>query len=924
MPRKDATTWLVGEQEWLRLIAKEVGCGVDALKSSNPGLTAKCAGNFDVLAPGWELKLPAINAKDEGAKVSQSNPYKAAATKSQLVVNLQQADGKPLDGKYILRLAGEKFKPLSGQSSGGKIVIPLAEIKPVPPKEHELKTATLRVGVLFPEAPAPHWEEIALLVGGLDPLTESGQPGRNALQKMLKNLGYYTGKIDGDLGSGSGAALRALQMDQGLEVTGLPDEKTCQKIKTLQGNKMADIVGSLGDAKITALSKQFPAAPAQGAGGSPAPCVPRALTGGDDYKKHYAFKAYKPHQNYLERAVAAKGGARADPSSEMPVVLGDETALRNLPLEGRRLFPTEAFVALSEPGDQSTNPNPIRMAQTRFIFVDSGRWLKNGRDFAVVYGWHAYLCEYLPQKTPSTPPAAKPRLDEWFFDALKGRVRVSKVSSAVWASDKDFDWSKLTVVIPDVHFVTQMIGDHWRPNQKDVNGAYYDLQAEIDLLDLAQALAQLAGSGLHMNVIQIGDTYDLWMGAPSVLGHDQPLFTKNTEHEVALRLEQDISFSEGLFSKDKNYAKDALDILARWYDLLKVGQRDPETAASRETTISALDARTHVIGHWIRAIQGYHATPAEALQDDFSAAVPWVKTVIQRRAGHLPKQITELNKIEAEWKTKKLTDYRASQKLQEGFKNEIQRDGRMSAEMKALENEGTWVAQGEFVDYIPPFTYLRPRTRSWFVRIRELLDHASAWMDTERGRYARYVQQKGGLWLNPGEAALRLLAEKCGISYIYGNHDSYLILPECVEGLCPARHRYLEYKGVFIEHANRLEAVLPEHWASTGYINIDTKANLDGLWHGYTHCSQYWQSMASSWWKPLQWSGRGRASRILEPLADGEVAPSQEKYQLEAGRFFAGRRAWKQKQADLKLPHIFVIGHTHAPEMWCNVIDVLK
>jgi hypothetical protein len=43
------------------------------------------------------------------------------------------------------------------------------------------------------------------------------------LQRALTHEGYYHGPIDGDIGSGSRAAIRAYQSDHGLEVTGRID-----------------------------------------------------------------------------------------------------------------------------------------------------------------------------------------------------------------------------------------------------------------------------------------------------------------------------------------------------------------------------------------------------------------------------------------------------------------------------------------------------------------------------------------------------------------------------------------------------------------------------------------------------------------------------------------------------------------------------
>lgn len=54
-----------------------------------------------------------------------------------------------------------------------------------------------------------------------------------AAQQKLKDLGYYTGKVDGSFGSKSKAALKAFQEDNGLEVDGKlgPKSKAALGIK---------------------------------------------------------------------------------------------------------------------------------------------------------------------------------------------------------------------------------------------------------------------------------------------------------------------------------------------------------------------------------------------------------------------------------------------------------------------------------------------------------------------------------------------------------------------------------------------------------------------------------------------------------------------------------------------------------------------
>ena len=50
-----------------------------------------------------------------------------------------------------------------------------------------------------------------------------------AVQKKLKSLGYYSGSVDGDYGSGTKAAVKAFQKANGLTANGVANKKTISK-----------------------------------------------------------------------------------------------------------------------------------------------------------------------------------------------------------------------------------------------------------------------------------------------------------------------------------------------------------------------------------------------------------------------------------------------------------------------------------------------------------------------------------------------------------------------------------------------------------------------------------------------------------------------------------------------------------------------
>lgn len=62
----------------------------------------------------------------------------------------------------------------------------------------------------------------------LDPLPPSGpfKPAATEIQTALKNAGFYTGKIDGDIGPGTKKAVEAFQQANNLKVDGKVGPKT--------------------------------------------------------------------------------------------------------------------------------------------------------------------------------------------------------------------------------------------------------------------------------------------------------------------------------------------------------------------------------------------------------------------------------------------------------------------------------------------------------------------------------------------------------------------------------------------------------------------------------------------------------------------------------------------------------------------------
>lgn len=168
----------------------------------------------------------------------------------------------------------------------------------------------------------------------------------------------------------------------------------------------------------------------------------------------------------------------------------------------------------------------------QFVFMDCGRWKGEARDFGLVWGRHVYLChyEYTANGAKLNNPVGsqlfnsfsiqqedqmEDRLDYQFFKAFEdgkqnnssGQIKIQAYTMSIYGDDDNYDWSKATVIIPDLHLMNMDTGKTW---YKWLSPGYFNLDAEVALLNFAEMLVKIGNSKL--NVVQIGDSYDLWVG----------------------------------------------------------------------------------------------------------------------------------------------------------------------------------------------------------------------------------------------------------------------------------------------------------------------------------------------------------------------------------------------------------------------------
>lgn len=170
--------------------------------------------NPNVLLKGDTVHIPDLTLKQESGATEQLHKFKLKGVPEKLRITLLDASKKPranLD--YII--------VIDGDSRRGKTDSKGLLVESIPPNAQQGK-------LILGQKRA---ETIALNLGRLDPITEL-----SGVKARMVNLGLYRGGIDANLDAATKKALSDFQVQQGLPVTGAPDDATRQKLLQLHGH----------------------------------------------------------------------------------------------------------------------------------------------------------------------------------------------------------------------------------------------------------------------------------------------------------------------------------------------------------------------------------------------------------------------------------------------------------------------------------------------------------------------------------------------------------------------------------------------------------------------------------------------------------------------------------------------------------------
>lgn len=167
-----------------------------------------------VLQPGDVVEVPERQRRYEQARTGTSARFVLTLPPVELRLRLQ-ASGVARSGKdYVLELEDGSLR--EGKTDGDGCVI------------EQVPASARRVTVRM-EIPGMGKEEYVVKLGHLDPISDV-----RGLQQRLTNVGFQcsvTGELDGD----TGHALALFQEQEGLEVSGAPDDATRSRLLEVHG-----------------------------------------------------------------------------------------------------------------------------------------------------------------------------------------------------------------------------------------------------------------------------------------------------------------------------------------------------------------------------------------------------------------------------------------------------------------------------------------------------------------------------------------------------------------------------------------------------------------------------------------------------------------------------------------------------------------
>jgi len=205
--------YTVGQGDCISSLAKRFGFPAKTLWDHPSNQTLKQARkNPNILKPGDVVCIPDKTLKEESRPTDQHHCFRKTSETAQLQLRLLD-EGKPRAGEsYTLYIDGIDVQ---GQSDSEGWIR-----QPIQPDAKEARLL-LNGGA----------EQHVLKLGHLDPVDSV-----SGVQARLRNLGYYGGPADDQMGQELVVALKAFQRNNKLKETGQIDASTQSALKSAYGS----------------------------------------------------------------------------------------------------------------------------------------------------------------------------------------------------------------------------------------------------------------------------------------------------------------------------------------------------------------------------------------------------------------------------------------------------------------------------------------------------------------------------------------------------------------------------------------------------------------------------------------------------------------------------------------------------------------
>lgn len=209
-------TYTVAQGECISSIADKTGFFWDTIwNHPNNANLKELRQNPNALLAGDELFIPDKRKKEESCEPTRRHVFRILGIPVKFNLRVLDADGNPRAGiPYTLSIDGKKKQgtiPNDGQLS--QIIAP------------DAKKAVLTLTP--PDCPQ---EVYNFDLGYMNPSDNLA-----GVQARLTNLGYYKGAINGNLDDATSAAIRAFQLDHGLDPSGQSSSQTENLLAQLHG-----------------------------------------------------------------------------------------------------------------------------------------------------------------------------------------------------------------------------------------------------------------------------------------------------------------------------------------------------------------------------------------------------------------------------------------------------------------------------------------------------------------------------------------------------------------------------------------------------------------------------------------------------------------------------------------------------------------